>query len=115
MAMPGDAGTMMGAAPPMCVTQLFMTSCGMSGCHNQGSAVLDLVSAGVTTRILDKASKTTTCKDRVFVDTKGGDSLLIKKLDQSPPCGARMPLIGNLTAAQRTCLEDWVEELGGTI
>ena len=50
-AMPGDGGmTMMGAAPPTCVTQVFQMHCGMAGCHNSGSAVLDLVSPGVTAR-----------------------------------------------------------------
>ena len=117
VAMPGDGGmTMMGAAPPMCVTQVFQMHCGMAGCHNNGSLVLDLVSPGVTARLTDKASKTATCKDRIFIDTNGGASLLIDKLDTAPPCGAKMPLItGMFSAADRTCLEAWVQELGGSI
>jgi hypothetical protein len=87
-------------------------SCGMTGCHDRSSAILDLVSPGVQARLLDKASTTSICKDRVFIDGEGGASLLIDKLDSAPPCGSPMPLIGMLSTADRTCLEDWVEELG---
>jgi hypothetical protein len=76
-------------------------------------ARIDLVSPGVQSRLLDKRSASSICKDRLLIDGSGGASLLIDKLDAMPPCGSRMPLIGMLSAADRTCLEDWVNELGG--
>ena len=87
----------------------------MTGCHDRSSAILDLVSPGVQARLLDKASTSATCRPRVFIDGNGGASLLIDKLDSAPPCGSPMPLIGMLNTADRTCLADWVEELGGGI
>ena len=109
-----DSGMPMGGdAPPACVGQVFMRSCGMAGCHDKNSTVIDLVSTGVQTRLLDKASASTTCKGRKFIDSSGGASLLVDKLDTTPPCGLKMPLSGMLSAADRTCLEDWVSDLGG--
>jgi hypothetical protein len=109
---PADAGAS-GDAPPACVTQLFTKTCGAVGCHEKGSMTLDLVSAGVTERLVDQESGTMLCKDRAYIDSSGGASLLFDKLGTSPPCGAKMPLVGTLTATQRTCLTDWVSSLGG--
>jgi len=103
-----------GAEVPSCVTALVKSTCGTVACHDKGAAQIDLVSPGVTARLVDKASSSMLCDGRVFVATDGGDSLLLGKISDTPPCGARMPLIGNLTAAQRTCLTDWVIDLGGT-
>jgi hypothetical protein len=102
-----------GDEPPACVTQLFSKTCGAAGCHEKGSKTLDLASAGVTSRVLDQESDTMLCSGRKYIDSNGGVSLLFDKLGQSPPCGARMPLVGTLSAAQRTCLTDWVDSLGG--
>jgi hypothetical protein len=110
---PIDAGTSNAAAPPACVAELFMKTCGTTGCHEQGSQTLDLNSDGVTARLLDQDSVSMLCSGRTYIDSSGGASLLLDKLTQQPPCGARMPLIGTLNMAQRTCLTDWVSSLGG--
>ena len=109
---PADAGASEDALPA-CVAQLFGKTCGAVGCHEKGSMTLDLVSAGVTERLVDQESDTMLCKGRAYIDSSGGASLLFDKLGTSPPCGAKMPLVGTLTAAQRTCLTDWVSSLGG--
>lgn len=116
-----DAGSGSGArdagssadAPPACVTQLFNKTCGAVGCHEKGNMTLDLVSAGVTERLVDQKSESTMCEGKTYIDSSGGESLLFEKLGQSPPCGARMPLVGTLTAQQKTCLTDWISSLGG--
>lgn len=108
-----DAGG--GDAPPPCVTELFRETCGVAGCHDEASTALDLVSPGVTGRLVDQSSATELCEGRVFIDSSGAASLLIDKLQPSPPCGSRMPLVGTLSAAQRSCLKDWVGVLGGSV
>jgi hypothetical protein len=111
--MMSDSGMPSGDAPPACVGQVFMRGCGLTGCHDKTSTVIDLVSPGVQTRLLDKVSTSTICKGRKLIDSSGGASLLIDKLAAAPPCGSKMPAIGTLSSADRTCLEDWVSDLGG--
>jgi hypothetical protein len=113
----GGAASDSGAAPdapPACVTDLFEASCGTAGCHNAGAPQVDLVSEGVTGRLLDQPSSSALCSGRTFIASGGGASLLLDKLMATPPCGSRMPLVGTLTSAQQTCLEQWVQSLGGT-
>lgn len=98
---------------PACVTVIIASSCGAVGCHAAGMDQVDLVSDGMTDRLVDHASTTDLCKDQVFIATDGEPSLMLTKLEATPPCGSRMPLVGTLTDTQRTCLTDWVVSLGG--
>ena len=97
---------------PSCVTSIFKKPCGSSGCHDSSSAVLDLISPNVASRLVNKpSSNTQLCKGRTLISTSG-DSLLIDKISDDPPCGSPMPLSGTpLTDDQRTCLTDWVSSL----
>lgn len=95
--------------PPACVTALFKKSCALTGCHAANAQQVDLASAGVSSRLVGKASTTMTCRSRVFIATDGSDSLLMQKLEDDPPCGAKMPIGPALSAAETTCLTDWVE------
>lgn len=96
----------------MCVTTLFKMKCGSLGCHASGGTQVDLVSANVATRLVGKPSATTLpCKGRTLVDSAGGDSLLIDKITDPPPCGSLMPVTGSLTADERSCLTGWVSSL----
>jgi hypothetical protein len=99
-------------APPACVTDLFESSCGTVGCHNRGAPQVDLVSDGVTGRLLDQSSSSALCRGRTYVSSDGSESLLLDKLLAVPPCGSRMPLVGALTSEQQTCLGQWVDSLG---
>jgi hypothetical protein len=117
-----DAGSSSGAGsspgsaePPACVTKIFKDTCGTVGCHAAKQMQVDLVSAGVTARLVDQKSASATCKDRVFIATDGKPSLLLQKLSATPPCGAKMPLVGTLTSANEDCLNQWVMSLGGTV
>jgi hypothetical protein len=40
-------------------------------------------------------------------------SLIVRKLADDPPCGARMPLVGVLDAEEEACLRDWIETMPG--
>lgn len=111
-----DAGTNSNAPPPpACVAALFKNTCGASvACHAKGTATIDLVSTGVTGRLLDQKSKTDLCKGEVYIASDGGESLLLDKLTDSPPCGVKMPFDGTkLSAAELKCVGDWVNALGG--
>lgn len=99
-------------APPACVTDLFESSCGTVACHGSGSPQVDLVSDGVTGRLLDQTSSSALCRGRTYVSSDGSESLLLDKLLAVPPCGSRMPLVGALTSEQQTCLQQWVDSLG---
>jgi hypothetical protein len=97
---------------PACVSKLFKDTCGASGCHEKNSMTLDLVSPGVTERLVDQKSESMLCKGRKYISTAGA-SLMFEKLGDQPPCGAKMPLVGTLSAEQKTCLVDWIDVLDG--
>jgi hypothetical protein len=99
--------------PPDCVLAVFKNTCGQVGCHAKGSPQVDLVSADVGQRLIDQTSNSGTCKGHTYVSTDGSSSLLLDKLSNSPPCGARMPLGGMLSAANMQCLTTWVGSLSG--
>ena len=111
-AVAADAGS---GGTPACVTALVKTSCGLAGCHSAGAQKPDLVSDGVVMRLVDQPSASTLCKDRKYIASDGTAGLLLDKLEATPPCGSKMPLVGMLTAAQRTCLDEWVVSLGGAL
>ena len=92
----------------------------IAGCHPTGAARgagLDLRSAGVVGRLLDKGPSTDTgagaaCMAAAKPYLKSGSNpatgLLIDKMTMSTAtCGTIMPQIGTLTAAQKKCLTDW--------
>jgi hypothetical protein len=110
--MPGDASPT--TDPPVCATDLFKAKCNSSACHGAGSLTVDLVSADVADRVIGQPSSDKgMCKGRTLVTTDGTPSLLTDKLSDPAPCGTKMPLVGSLTAAEKTCLTDWVSAVSG--
>ena len=106
-----DSGTQPMTAAPSCAVNLFSKTCGLAGCHSTGAPQVDLVSANVASRLVDKpSSNNLECKGRTLVSTSG-DSLLIDKLSDDPPCGSPMPVGGTLSDKDRTCLTTWVSSL----
>jgi hypothetical protein len=85
-------------------------------CHGPGikQGGLDLVSAGVISRLLDKApdpTKSVACqsstKPYLISNTNPAQGLLLDKLS-SGSCGSPMPYpLGNLPQQQRDCLTQW--------
>jgi hypothetical protein len=90
--------------------------CGGSVCHSPGATMaanLDLVSAGVTSRLAGVQSATVQCGGRLLV-TPGdpAGSLLFLKVGDEPPCGSRMPLAQDpLDADDIACVRDWIGEM----
>jgi hypothetical protein len=100
------------AAAPACVTALFKMKCGSIGCHASGGVQVDLVSANVEKRLVGQSNaKSLECKGKVLVSATGGDSLLIDKITDPPPCGSLMPVTGSLSDADRSCLTSWVSSV----
>lgn len=99
---------------PGFVEQLFQESCSGGGdCHDDSEpeADLDLVTAGAGTRMLGIMSVQEECSGLPLIDPAGGDHLLLQKLDDSPPCGARMPFgEAKLSASEIECVRRWIDE-----
>lgn len=105
-----------GVTAPACVAQAFRNSCGSSNCHSKGTDQVDLVSDGVADRLVDKPARNVICKGRTLVATDGSASLLVQKLtEKEPPCGVSMPVTGTISAADKKCVLDWVESIGGSV
>lgn len=102
--------------PPGFVEQLFQEKCA-GECHAgaEPEAGLDLVSAGAGQRMLGQASAQEACEGLMIVDPGGDHSLIIEKLGDTPPCGARMPFgQTKLDAAEVECVRRWVDEVVAT-
>ncbi|MFK7985606.1 MAG: hypothetical protein AB8I08_06205 [Sandaracinaceae bacterium] len=87
-------------------------SCGSSDCHDaeRPSAGLDLVTPGVTSRIMFMTSVHEACAE-VPIVTPGiaqGSFLMDKVLAQEGECGDPMPREGELSLEARRCLVQWI-------
>jgi hypothetical protein len=102
---------------PACAVEIFRTTCSGSLCHSQGAVNLppDFDSNDLYTLLT--TTKSAICPSAPsYVDLENPrNSLLLLKVKGEQPtnCGGDMPPIGSpaLTAAQLTCLEDWIGSL----
>ncbi len=104
--------------PESVETDLFRKTCGNSLCHDNQNpeADLDLLSAGVASRLVGVPSTDANCSStKLLIDPQNpAQSFLIEKITQSKPtCGARMPLSSKLTDAQIECVKQWVTNVTG--
>ncbi len=109
-----QSGSCTGANVP---TTVFAQKCAGSGCHSPGTGSdapandLDLVSPGVEARVNGVAA--VGCGGQTLV--VGGDAassfLYHKVADAKPACGSRMPVGATLSAAEQTCVRDWIASL----
>lgn len=94
------------------IPSFLAAKCGTAGCHPQG-APLDLASAGVETRIVGQAP-TVTCAGQIVANPADPEgSLIYKKLNDSPPCGSKMPLGSSLSPTEIDCIKTWIGTLEG--
>ena len=108
-----------GGANPVCdaPTIVLTPKCGEIGCHDSNGAPasgLDLKSAGVVARLLDKTpdpASSLSCMSNTTPylrsQSNPATGLLLDKLDPSPPCGTPMPQIGTLLPTETSCLQAW--------
>jgi hypothetical protein len=94
------------------IPSFLAAKCGTAGCHPQG-APLDLASAGVETRIVSQAASAT-CNGQVIANPADPEgSLLHRKLNDSPPCGSKMPLGASISPTEIDCIKAWIGTLEG--
>jgi hypothetical protein len=92
------------------IPSFLVSKCGMAGCHPQGG-LPDLASPGVEARIVGKAGSAT-CGGATLANPSDPEgSLLYKKLQDSPPCGTKMPLGSSLAPFEIDCIRDWIGTL----
>ncbi len=89
--------------------QLIRPRCATQGCHDRGDRAggLDLQSPGVAARLVDQRSN---CMGQPLVDSANrAMSYFIRKVENSPMCGQRMPL-GQpaFSASEVACVRTWV-------
>jgi hypothetical protein len=96
---------------------IIVPSCGLAGCHNEGSSqgafAVDGEEAGITA-FVDRASTFDTC-DLVFIDSNDPTQSLLQRRteeDTIEGCGlvGRMPLGDQLSAADQACLNEWLTQ-----
>jgi hypothetical protein len=95
--------------------ELFAKTCSStSGCHMSMDPAqgLDLASPGVAARLVGVAPTGPGCTG-VLADPKNPtQSVLYRKLTDSPPCGVPMPFGGNrVSAADLACVKTWIASL----
>jgi hypothetical protein len=92
-----------------------LLTCGSIVCHDPFSGgigtSLDLSQRGTLPASLLGLRATDDCDNLPYVDTDMPErSLLLRKLDDDPPCGDRMPAGDRppLDSTQRACFTQWV-------
>lgn len=94
-------------------------NCMFAACHggppdpavNGGLQIKAGDKAGAYKNLVDAKSPGAVCSGKTYVipgDSAG--SLLVQKLADAPPCGAKMPIGSPLTAAQVAQIAKWVDE-----
>jgi hypothetical protein len=96
-------------------TDVLAVRCAGAACHSPGERPgggLDLLSEGAVERVAGVESPN--CAGEVLAVPGDPDgSLIVRKLADQPPCGARMPLVGALDGDEEACLRDWIETMPG--
>jgi len=94
-------------------------NCMFAACHggppdpavNGGLQIKAGDKAGAYKNLVDAKSPGVVCSGKTYVipgDSAG--SLLVQKLADAPPCGAKMPIGSPLTAAQVAQIAKWIDE-----
>jgi len=105
-----------------------MKSCQTLGCHSGATlgAGLSLATEVLTTNyaaLVDAPNKgdpmvAGSCTPPMFnfklVDSKAPEqSLIYTKLQATPPCGGKMPIIGTFTDTDKACVLRWIKSIPG--
>jgi hypothetical protein len=106
-----------GPSGPVCgdVPALLAARCGQNFCHggDQVEAALDLRSPGVEARLVGVNASSEGCTTRQLVAPGAApESFLLEKITSSEPaCGFPMPVVGELSADEVACVQQWVQGL----
>lgn len=95
--------------------QLIATKCGSgSNCHGAGSGIGNFAESEDDARSFIGAEGTVTCGGKgPLIDTDNPEqSVIVQKVDGTPPCGGQMPLgAAPLTEDEVACIVDWIGTL----
>jgi hypothetical protein len=98
-------------------TELFPQRCATADCHSamDEAGRLDLQSPGVLGRLIEVNAMGDECVSSgraLLVPGEPDDSLLFLKLQDNPPCGAKMPFALNaLSPSELGCVATWIRGL----
>lgn len=116
------SGGMTGANPPLpdCANAAFTAHACTAACHNTSNAALfggglDL-SGDVAVRLKDVMAKNAMATDKagcgtLLIDsTNNANSVFLKRVKGTGPCGPGMPSTNGVSAAEQQCFADWINK-----
>lgn len=88
---------------------LMMSKCGAASCHGGPSAStgLDLTSEGLRARMAN-VSGGGACSDKPMINADDPEQSTLYLVVTGNACGLRMPLGGQLSAAEQACVLEWI-------
>ena len=89
-------------------------NCGSSGCHGQDSLYSNFAESeeAALTFVGESGESSCSAEGPLLNPENPVSSIIIQKVTaSSPPCGSRMPVVGELTQADVTCLQEWIGSL----
>lgn len=107
----GAAGSSDGACDAFGILE---ASCSGAACHGAGARNGNFAeNEDIAAAFADQEPVTAACSmdGPVLSPANPRSSLLIQKVNGTVPCGSPMPLVGALSDAEITCLEEWIRSL----
>jgi hypothetical protein len=108
---PADTGTVNPAPMVSCdFKALMMTKCGNPSCHGgpTASTGLDLTSDDLRGRVAN-VNGSGACNDKPLIDSADPEQSSLYLVVTGNACGLRMPLGGQLSAAEQACVLEWIK------
>lgn len=109
---PADTGTSTNPAPMVSCDfkALMMSKCGNPACHGgpNASTGLDLTSDDLRGRTAN-VNGSGACNDNPLIDAADPEQSALYLIVTGNACGLRMPLGGTLSAAEQTCVLEWIK------
>jgi len=89
-------------------------NCGSSGCHGQGSQFSNFAeSESAALSFVGESGEALCASEGPLIDPENpAASIILQKVTADvPPCGDPMPVVGELSQADITCLQEWIRSL----
>jgi len=111
---PGGRGGSSGSGGECDGFQVLAQNCGGSGCHGQDSLYSNFAESEEIALSFVGESGEALCADAgpLIDPANPAASIIIQKVTaSSPPCGEPMPVVGELSEEDITCLQEWIRSL----
>lgn len=89
-------------------------NCGSTGCHGQGSTFSNFAeSEEIAASYVGESGEATCAAAGPLINPENpAASIIIQKVTAAtPPCGERMPVVGELSEEDIDCLQEWIRSL----